>query len=426
MSYKKCAVLLMMTVLFTGCATMAPTAPTVSENEAFKYEKEYLAESETLKNNFLNSEVTKWVQPTNKKEPCKTYVGVDANHDYTLDKSFKVFWDGDCKDGYAYGLGREFERGSLLNIDAVAFYKEPSVKPQYYIQKSNLDNKVQEGDINKGYYVETTIIDENFKFDIVIQSGFMGSPNNPYRLVTFRSLFNDNIQLRKDYTNFTYVINDMSDNEFDPIKYQFEMRNFKGSQNFYGFYTPKNGQVHSVEVVGGKIKRAVKLPDSYIQKASKIYNEIAQATQNAKDAQKVSLKVKKQYINKICKDSVQVTFIDNSEYKAICNESENSNFKEKIKSKFAEINTHKQQKREQRNQQKIVDAQQRQADAAKQANNTESWGKIFNEIEDVTNQIRQQTNSYSNPTIVPSFGLDPLNNRKVQNCYTISDIEFCN
>ena len=440
MSFKNSVIFLVMSAFFSGCATTTPTIPTVNDNEAIKYENEYLSEYESLKKNFSNSPTIKWVQPSNKNEPCKVYVGIDPNKDKTVDENYKIFWDGDCKDGYAYGLGREFERGTVLNMEALAIYQGASIKPQYYIQKYNLDNKTQEGDISNSYFVETTITDENFNFNINYVSGFMGSSTQPFRLITYSSPFDDNIVLQKDYPNFSYRMLDMSNNEFEQRKFQFEMRGSNGKQNYYGFTTPKYGQTASGEVIDGKIIRRVQLPESYFTKIGQIFNEVLQASEKAKKAQKESLIVKKQYINKICKDSVRVSFIDNSEYKSICNESENNNLKEKIENKFTQINSQKQQKREQMNQQKIVDAQvvqaeaeQRQAAAAarsaaaaEQANNIQSWQNLNNQIQNTTNQILQQTNSYSYPTIAPFSGLNTLNSRKLQTCYTAGGIEFCN
>lgn len=427
-----------MSALFSGCATTLPTIPTLNDNEALKYEKEYLAEIESL--TFSFSSTIKWVQPSNKNEPCKVYVGHAPDNDKTEDENYKIFWDGDCKDGYAYGLGREFERGTVLNMDALAIYQGTSVAPKYYIQKYNIDNKTQEGDITNGYYVETIITDENLNFNINFISGFMGSSSKPYRLVIFSSPFEDNIVLQKQYPYFAYRLFDMSNNEFEQIKCQFDMLGSNGSRNYYGFTTPKYGQTASGEIIGGKPIRRVQLPKSYFSKIGQIFNEVSQASQKAKEAQKEALRVKKQYISKICKDSVRVTFIDNSEYKAICNESENNNLKEKIENKFAQINSQKQQKREQLNQQKIVDAQvaqaqaeQRQAAAAarsaaavEQANNMQSWQNLNNQIQNTTNQILQQSNSYSYPSIAPFSGLNTPNSRKLRTCYTAGGIEFCN
>ena len=424
-------ILMIMFVLISGCASSGSRLPVISDSEAFKYEKEYLAEYESLKNNFLNPKIIKWVQPSNKKVPCKVYSGVSRNNDITLGENFKMFWDGDCRDGYAYGLGMEFLRDTVSNIDALAIYQRSSAEPQYFILKFNLDNRTQEGDINNGYYVETIITDEKFNFNINYVSGFMGSPSQPFRLVTYSSPFEDNIVYQKQYPNFAYELFDFSNNEFEDRKFQFGMHDKNNTQQGFGFTTLKSGQIGSGETINGKAIRRVQLPDSYFTNIGQILNEVTQATQKAKDAQKKALRVKKQYINKICKDSVYVTFIDNSEYKAICNEGEDIiNLKDKIENKFAQINLQKQQKREQLRQQQQLNAQRQQQQQQQQQQQAalndfaNSMLELGNTARQAGSQALQNSNSLSYPSVTP-LNTNPLNRTKIKTCYTVSGIEFC-
>lgn len=371
----------------SGCAS-TPRIPTVDENEAFKYERKYLAEYEQLKNNFSDQSAVKWVQPANKKPPCKVYVGISKTEDRTLDDNYKIYWDGDCKNGYANGLGREFERGTVLNMEALAIYQGKQQEPQYFVQTYHLDNITQEGDISNRYFVETTINEDNYNFDINYKYGFFGSTENPYHLITTNSPFSDNSVYYKQYPNFAYVLYDMSNNEFEKRRYQFNMHH-NGKANGFGFSTPKAGATASGETTNGTIVRRVILPNSYFTKISHISNEVKEAGQKAINAQKHALKVKKQYMNRICKKSVSVNFINNSEYKKICNESKYyANLKDNMDVKLAKINKQKQQKREQQNQQKLINAQvsqanaaARSASAAEQANITQSWQNINNNLQ---------------------------------------------
>ena len=350
----------------SGCATYPPI-PTLNENEAFKYERKYLAEYEQLKNKGYDQSVVKWIQPTNKKIPCKVYVGISKTEDRTLDENYKIYWDGDCKNGYANGLGREFERGTVLNMDALAIYHGKPTEPEYYIYTYNLDNRTQEGDISNRYFVETTINEDNINFDINYRYGFFGSAENPYNLITTNSPFSDDSIYYKQYPNFSYAFYDMSNNEFKKRRYQFNMFH-NGKANGFGFRTTKAGTRTSGETTNGTNGRIVILPNSYFTKISQIDNEVKEAGQKAINAQKYALKVKKQYMSRVCKESVSVNFINNEEYKNICNESEYySNLKEKIDVKLAQINKQKQQKREQQNQQKLINAQVRQANAAEKS-----------------------------------------------------------
>lgn len=376
--------LLIFFILISGCSS-TPKFPLISDEEAFKYEKEYLAEYEQLKSDFSDQSEIKWVQPANKKTPCKVYVGVSKGDDRTLDPNYKIYWDGDCKNGYANGLGREFERATVLNMEALAIYKGKEEKPEYFVQTYQLDNKTQEGDISNGYFVETTINEDNFNFDINYQYGFFGSKEMPYRLITMKSPFNDNIFQYKQYQNFGYALYDMSNNEFDKNKYNFKM-NYKGKENGFSFLTPKAGATASGEISNGNLVRRVQLPNSYFVKIGSIQNEIKDAGVKALNAQKYALKVKKQYMRRICKESVSVDFMGSAEYKNICNES--PNVKIKIDKKLAQINILKQQKREQQRQYDLLLAKQKQAEADR---NKEAWNSINQSLKELGDNIRKNT-----------------------------------
>ncbi|WP_194091517.1 hypothetical protein [Vibrio hibernica] len=371
-------------IIISGCSS-TPKLPLISDDEAFKYEKRYLAEYEQLKNDFSDQSVIKWVQPANKKPPCKVYVGVSKGDDRTLDPNYKIYWDGDCKNGYANGLGREFERATVLNMEALAIYKGKEEEPEYFIQTDQLDNKTQEGDISNGYFVETTINEDNFNFDINYQYGFFGSKEIQYRLITMKSPFNDNILQYKQYPNFSYVLYDMSNNEFEQNKYNFFM-NYKGKANGFGFSTPKSGATASGEMSNGSMVRRVQLPNSYFLKIGSVQSEINDAGVKALNAQKYALKVKKQYMNRICKESKSVDFMDDKEYKNICNDS--SEIKIKIDEKLAQINILKQQKREQQRQYELLIAKQKQAEAER---NQEAWNSINQSLKELGDNIRKNT-----------------------------------
>ncbi len=69
-----------------------------------------LENNENIKKELANFKPqVKWIQPNNKKEDCKIYVGVNPEDDKTTKSGYSLYWDGECKKGYASGLGREIE-----------------------------------------------------------------------------------------------------------------------------------------------------------------------------------------------------------------------------------------------------------------------------------------------------------------------------
>lgn len=393
--FKQTGMLISGALLFNAC-TGQPNIAKVNEQEVLKYETKYLQEYEQIKSSYIDNNIIKWIQASNKTKPCKVFVGTSKKDDRTLDSEYKIFWDGKCKNGYANGLGREFERGTLTDIEAIAIYSGKKEEPKYYIQKYNLSNVLKEGDLNNDYFVETSIKDDNINFYINYVYGYFGSKNKP-ALITYNSPLQTNSIYIKGYPNFAYQIFDFTNNEFDKRRYMFDLINSKNKKkNGFGFQINKNNIRYSGEMANGQFIRRVYLPQPYINKMGNILDEIKSAGQKAISSQNKALLVKKQYKKKICKDSVKINFIDNKEYKAICNEDKYySNLKKKIDNKLAQINQNNIQKREQQNQQRLVNAREMEANAAqRRASAAESAN--FNQSMQNINQNRQMNQLNNN------------------------------
>jgi hypothetical protein len=59
-----------------------------------------------------------YVQPMNKKEQCK----LPSTPDLLARKNFRTYWDGECKNGYAYGLGREIALSDTNHLEEIIVY----------------------------------------------------------------------------------------------------------------------------------------------------------------------------------------------------------------------------------------------------------------------------------------------------------------
>lgn len=382
--------------MFSGCTGQyQPSIPQIDDNEAFKYIKQYEAEYQQLKSNSPKVEIlVKWIQAVNKKEPCKLYVGYNPDDDRTLKDGYKIYWDGSCKNGYASGLGREFERGFLTNIEAIALYNGEEKKPEYFIQKDNLTNITIEGNLNNGNYVKTTIVDDGINFDIIYKYGHFQRGTFDTNFITTSEPFNNSIEYMKIFYNYAYVIEDNSNNEFSEYKYTYGIKVLKTEQPQYdgfGFIVRKNNVREDGEIKNGQLVRNLKLPLSYRQHMVDTINEIKNAGEIALEAQKKSLMVKQQYKDTICKDNVKVNFIDNKDYKAICNESEKiAQLKIKMDAKLAQIEQQKQIKSQQQNNQRLIQAREAEAVAAQM--NAKAAQEQVNQqsLQDLRNNLQMQ------------------------------------
>ena len=126
-----------------------------------KYNDSFELQNIELDSNKINSE---WIQPHNKSKGCLVYR--DYMNNYPKDSisawnkergvaDYKILWDGDCKDGYASGLGREIEKGKGVDRYTLSRYSiEAKVKPIRYLQEDYLSGNRREGDLNNQVYVD--------------------------------------------------------------------------------------------------------------------------------------------------------------------------------------------------------------------------------------------------------------------------------
>ena len=361
--------------LFNGC-TGQPYIPQVEEIEVNKYEKAYMAEYETIRQQNTNYQPSfKWIQPKNKKDECMIWVGYNPVDDRTIKNGYTLYWDGECTDGYADGLGSVFEISQFADRQQIATYSKGN-PDTYCVNLDPLNGITKEGEClyytdKPSHYVKTTVADKQGDLNIAYEFGVEMSKISP--MIIMRSwLFYDVVEYYKIYPNFSYAIADLTKNEFDNRNYEFNLKEHKnGKYNGYSFATMKQGFTDSGEMVNGTLSRRVQLPQSYFDKANLILNEIKNEANIALDAQRKALVIKEKYKKKICKNDVQVDFMDNDEYKTICKEDEKfANLKVKIDKKLAEINTIKNQKRDQKRKDEIANAEQKRIQQNIDAQNT--------------------------------------------------------
>ncbi len=103
-----------------GCATnKSGISRTITEQEAFAFEDAQKTGWKPKVRDYDAMVPKVFAQPLNKKEDCL----VPMSETYTKAPNFKSYWDGSCKDGFAYGLGRDIMRSDTAEVDAVTVYE---------------------------------------------------------------------------------------------------------------------------------------------------------------------------------------------------------------------------------------------------------------------------------------------------------------
>lgn len=93
---KKFILFFAITLVATGCTTTG--IRNMSYEEAAAFENSLLARDRQT----IEKPEEIFTQPVNKTEPCK----LPTTQDQLDRRNFRAYWDGDCKNGFAYGLGR--------------------------------------------------------------------------------------------------------------------------------------------------------------------------------------------------------------------------------------------------------------------------------------------------------------------------------
>lgn len=384
-----------LSIIFSGCVGQ-PSIPKVTEVEINKYEQSYLLEYNNFKKQYENYKPSfKMVQPKNKKEDCKVYVSINEKNDKTIKSDYSLYWDGQCKNGFANGLGREIENTMLSNLQQIGFY-EKGKAVDYCVFFDPLKNENIEGECSysssvSNHYVKTITEDKNGELKIAYEFGSMMSINSP-KIFMKTFPFHDVVEYYKVYPNFSYVIYDLTRNEFDNRKYEFNIRDNKiGKSHGYGFATMKKGFTNAGEMVNGNLKRRVQLPQSYFNKANSIFDEIKREANLALEAQRRALIIKEKYKKKICKNSVKVDFMDNNDYKDICNEDKKfAKLRVRIDEKLAKIEQQKETKRGQLNQQRLIQAREIEAKAAQRRASAAESANTQRALQNFSNNLQMQ------------------------------------
>lgn len=385
--------------LFSGCAGQ-PSIPKVEEAEVGTYEKNYMSEYENIKK--ANGKYTpkyKWIQAQNKTQECKVAI-LTKLEDKSLKPGYALFWDGKCKDGYAYGIGRTIENTLVESSHSIGYFNKGKAI-DYFVEFQPLKgielNGIFNPDDGTGHFVITQVDDKNGNLNIYYEYGSFSLDGLKTTMKTYP--FHDVVEYFKVYPNFSYIIADLTTNEFDNKKYEFKIKDHKTEEyNGYGFVTMKKGFTIAGEISNGTLIRRVQLPQSYFDNANSIFSEIKREANIALEAQREALVIKEKYKKIICKDDVKVDFMDNDEYKEICKEDEKiAELKTKIDAKLAQIEQQKQVKRQQQNEQRLIQAReaeaqaaQRRAAAAEEANNQAAWDSVNRSIQNMNNNMQMQ------------------------------------
>jgi flagellar biosynthesis GTPase FlhF len=102
-----------------GCAVaFAQSAKSISFADATSYENALVVKDRPS----IERPKMLYSQPVNKKVPCK----LPTSEDQLARNNFRSYWDGQCKNGYAFGLGRDIAISDTHHVEEITIHNGTS------------------------------------------------------------------------------------------------------------------------------------------------------------------------------------------------------------------------------------------------------------------------------------------------------------
>jgi hypothetical protein len=311
-------------------------------------------------------------------------------------------------------LGREIEIEDMFTRqEQIGIYKNGMVEGGYCTRKyiRGSDTTTINGECFYGYGKREHIVmissEKDPKTLTVSFSFTYGTNFNAFPvLLVFDDPFFNGRKLVKGYPNFVYEMEDKSNSEFENYHFSYGIKDSK-LNSFMGaalIHYKQDKYPTVIDTSNGT--RFTSYPDSFSDHINSIWSEIVEAEKLALAAQEKALVIKQNYLDKVCKPNVKVTFIDNDKYKAICTEDEK--FKELFYKNMEIANMQKQQIRERIHRQNMENAAQQQAYAAQRQADAAQQQAFNQQIQNMNQNLNmQQQNSQMQQQ---TFQLQQINN----------------
>ncbi|MEI6336364.1 MAG: hypothetical protein WCS87_17535 [Methylococcaceae bacterium] len=307
--------LFIIVLLSVACATTSNQFRSVNYSEAMEFELS-LGSVPAMPS---RPEVL-YIQPLNKNEPCK----LPTSKDQLERKNFRAYWDGQCKNGYAYGLGRDIAVSDTHHVEEISIhdgngdnFNGPSVDYDFvnntviymmgsetFPALSQFAERIQK-DFN-GFNVMylTGTIDDSGNSLIT-----RGSPLNPGR-----ELFNDDRRIAYKFTDNTAApIVDPS----APIFVAQTLDSKSKRPGGFAIVRYGNGQISHFKVKDGQ-HEPVTLPEEYLATVNRKYNEVTSAYRDASSKIENARRMEREYLHMACSDSYKIDGVDADVSSKIC------------------------------------------------------------------------------------------------------------
>jgi hypothetical protein len=393
--------------------------PKVSMREAMEYENQIVAAAASQPV-VLQAEML-YTQPVNQTEPCKLPTSQDQLHR----KNFRAYWDGVCKDGFAFGLGRDIAISDTHHLEEITVHnhsspeiERPSVSYDFVNNRSAYSGVVDATKTSHGSWQQ-----------------IVRNPDDSISVTTNTGEASQAGQLA------------MSSSPFEPQKITSNARNGQPVYVFSDYsaaptssdqpasalavFDPKSKQPVGYRIVGyrnGVVQHQgpaglVRLPQEYVDHLVEKIVEVNTAVSKASAASARAQQMEREYLFAACKSDYSIEGVppkDIPSTREICTWREQwkepyakaqASYEQKMADARQQVSAREQQLDLQRTQQQLAMQQQQAANAAAWAAMSQSWQHTNNSIQQQTQQLMnfqapqvQPIGQPSNQIVCKTFG----------------------
>ena len=385
------------TFLLTACAT---SPRKISMAEAMAPENQVTTAAKIQPTPSQSEKL--YTQPVNKTEPCK----LPTSKDQLERKNFRAYWDGDCKNGYAYGLGRDIALSDTHHVEEITIHNgngDSNGQPTRFIDYvqnfsayrvygtgfpafSGSEELIQQSGPNFSIQYRASVVDKNGSF------WYMNwSPFSPVK-VTVNQPIESLAHVLVDYSALPATSDQAGIALFaaDPATtkpFKFRIVRFR------------NGAIQHQKLAadGQTVIEQVVLPQEYLAKMTEAISETQAAVQKAGAAAAKSQQMEREYLHMACAADYSIKGVpakDMEIARQIC--TWRDQWKEpfaKAEAKYKQEIERKQQEVAQAEQQRAyIVAQQAQAAATEKAAVAASMAQLNQTLQQQNNNTMQQIN----------------------------------
>ena len=302
----------------TSCATTTTNSQyrKISPDEAFSFEQALAKEKSALSQESENL----YVQPVNKTEPCKLPTSQDQ-----LDRNnFRAYWDGQCKAGFAYGLGRDIAISDTHHVEEITIYgddgKNIGSPVVYYDFVHHIVRYLFVGDTPSiDTRFEEYISNEQGNFNVVYRLGEVEYQDGKF--VAWSPF--DSRKILENYSGdmiYKYTTDEIipnNDNNTTPIFVAETLDRNSGIPGGFAIVRYANGKVEHFKVGSGQ-PELVQLPQEYISKIENKYREIGGFQNRASNNIEKARRMEREYLYLACNGKHEISGLEKEVANEIC------------------------------------------------------------------------------------------------------------